>query len=110
MKSRLENQKMEQYQKYKTLQDLFGLPYKIEEILEAPIGSSIYKEVKKIKESKERANNLQKQNQQFEEKIQEMERYIEMLNIENRETRERQSHTTLAYMKKVEALKEDKVK
>jgi hypothetical protein len=39
-----------------------------------------------------------------------MERYIEMLNIENRETRERQSHTTLAYMKKVEALKEDKVK
>lgn len=89
MKSKLESIRIEQNQKLKNLQDILGLPFKIEEIFEAQPGSKIYKDVWKLKESKERAHNLHKQNQALEEWILEMEKYIENLNIENWEIWER---------------------
>lgn len=65
------------------------------------------KDCKKIKESKEKATNLQKQVTQLEEKVAELEKYCEGLNIENWDIWEKQSHTAIAYMWKIDTLKED---
>jgi len=45
-------------QKFKTLQDVFGLPYTIEQILDPNQNSKIVKDCRKIKEAKERSLNL----------------------------------------------------
>ena len=62
--------------------------------------------MKKLKEVRERANNLAKQNEVLEDRIKEFEKLVENQDIENWEIRERHSHASLNYMQKIEKMKE----
>lgn len=44
--------------KLKNLQEVLGLKYTVDQIYDAQPGTEIYKEIRKIKEAKERAANL----------------------------------------------------
>ncbi len=86
---------------------MVGLEYSLEDIVEAPAGSEISRDMKWLKEVRERAANLQKLNRGLEEKVSEFQKLVENQDIENREIREKHSHASLNYMQKIEKLKEE---
>lgn len=85
---------------------MFGFAHSLEEITAAQPSQRVMKDIWKIWEVKEWANNLTKDNIKLEENIKQFEMINEAASIENREIKEKNSHTTLAYMWKIEDMKE----
>jgi 2'-5' RNA ligase len=64
--------------------------------------------MKRLKEVRERAANLQKANKELEDQVAKLKEQLEESQLENRELREKNSHITVNFHQKIDSLKEEK--
>lgn len=65
------------------MKDLLGLTYSLDEIASAPAGSEISRDMKRLKEVRERAGNLHKSNKELEDQVRELKQRLETSDLEN---------------------------
>ena len=109
LKARVDQVKVDYNGKFLKLKDLLGLDFmtSIDDVSKAEPHTQMMRDIKKVRDSKLRAMHLEAENRELEERIREQERQHEEDIIENREVTMRDKHSSLAYMKKIESLKDE---